>query len=149
MTSSLGPDLRISVCICTYNREISLRRTLQSLCLQKSASLTKHEILVVDNNSSDRTEDVVAEFQKTLQIRRVLEPKQGLSYARNKAVLEARGDVLIFTDDDVRVEQNWLVAYQAALARFPNVEYFGGRILPDWGAHKPRWLREPLPLVTG
>ena len=61
-----------------------------------------------------------------------------------------RGDVLLFTDDDVRLEPGWLAAYQDAIRRFPDADYFGGRILPDWGQAKPRWIGdEPLPLIDG
>ena len=63
---------------------------------------------------------------------------------------EFRGDVLLFTDDDVRFGPGWLAAYQDAIRRFPDADYFGGRILPDWGQAKPRWIGdEPLPLIDG
>jgi GT2 family glycosyltransferase len=66
-------------------------------------------------------------------------------------VAEFQGDVLIFTDDDVRLEPGWLTAYQDAISRFPGADYFGGRILPDWGQEKkPRWIKDkPLPLIDG
>ena len=54
-----------------------------------------------------------------------------------------RNDVLIFTDDDVRVDTNWLIEYHNAINAYPDADYFGGRILPDWDGPKPRWLREP------
>ena len=63
---------------------------------------------------------------------------------------EFRGDVLLFTDDDIRLVTGWLAAYQDAIRRFPEADYFGGRILPDWGQAKPRWIRDaPLPLIDG
>jgi GT2 family glycosyltransferase len=65
-------------------------------------------------------------------------------------VAEFRGDVLLFTDDDVTFGTGWLSAYQEAIRRFPAADYFGGRILPDWGQEKPRWIRdEPLSLIDG
>jgi GT2 family glycosyltransferase len=78
-----------------------------------------------------------------------LESRQGLAHARNRAVAEFCGDLLLFTDDDVRLEAGWLAAYLNASRRFPEADYFGGRILPDW-AVKPRWIRnEPLSLIDG
>ena len=140
----------ITVCVCTYNRSESLRRTLDSLARQNNTNLDTIEVLVVDNNCTDDTMDVVETFRKRLPIRRVTENRQGLAYARNRAVGEFRGDLLLFTDDDVRLEPRWLAAYQDAICRFPNADYFGGRILPDWGSNKPRWIRdEPLPLIDG
>ena len=58
--------------------------------------------------------------------------------------------VLLFTDDDIRFDPDWLIAYQDAICRFPDAEFFGGRILPDWGDMKPRWIGNvPLPLIDG
>jgi glucosyl-dolichyl phosphate glucuronosyltransferase len=140
----------ISICICTYNRGESLQRTLGSLAGQKNINLGAMEVLVVDNNCTDGTINVVEKFRERLPIRRVTEDRQGLAHARNRAVAEFRGDVLLFTDDDVRLGPGWLAAYQDAICRFSNAEYFGGRILPDWGQAKPRWIgAEPLPLIDG
>jgi glycosyltransferase involved in cell wall biosynthesis len=140
----------ISVCICTYNRGESLRRTLDSLARQKDVNLGATEVLIVDNNCTDGTINLVEQFRERLPIRRVTENRQGLAHARNRAVAEFRGDVLLFTDDDVRLETGWLAGYHDAIRRFPAADYFGGRILPDWGSAKPRWIRdEPLPLIDG
>jgi glycosyltransferase involved in cell wall biosynthesis len=140
----------ITVCICTYNRSESLRRTLDSLAKQNNVNFDTVEVLVVDNNCTDDTVRLVESFRESLPIRRVTENRQGLAHARNRAVAEFRGDFLLFTDDDVRFEPGWLAAYQDAICGFPNAEYFGGRILPDWGQAKPKWMsHEPLPLIDG
>jgi glucosyl-dolichyl phosphate glucuronosyltransferase len=139
----------ISVCICTYNRSQSLTRTLHSLSIPTGDAACT-EVLIVDNNSTDCTAQVVESFRNKLPIRRVLETRQGLSHARNRAVAEFCGDLLLFTDDDVRLEAGWLAAYLEASRRFPEADYFGGRILPDWAGAKPRWIRdEPLSLIDG
>jgi len=138
----------ISVCICTYNRSKSLRRTLESLARQNNSDLG--EVLIVDNNCTDGTAEVVGSFRERLPIRLVTESQQGLAHARNRAAAEFRGNVLLFTDDDVRFGTSWLGAYQHAIRSFPDADYFGGRILPDWGERKPRWIKDgPLPLIDG
>jgi len=140
----------ISICICTYNRSESLQRTLDSLAKQNDIESDAVEVLVVDNNCTDDTVNVVEAFREKLPIRRVMERRQGLAHARNRAVADFRGDVLLFTDDDVRLGPGWLAAYQDAICRFPDASYFGGRILVEWGQAKPRWIGdEPLPLVDG
>ena len=142
-------NLVLSICICTYNRCESLKITLRSLAKQHEIPLLA-EVLVVDNNSDDATRSVTDEFHTALPIRVVHEKKQGLSHARNRAVAESRGDVLLFTDDDVVFDADWLSAYARACADFPAATFFGGRILPDWGGEKPRWLAgECLPLIDG
>jgi glucosyl-dolichyl phosphate glucuronosyltransferase len=140
----------ISICICTYNRSKSLWRTLDSIAKLNDIDSTAVEILIVDKNCNDGTSDVVEAFREKLPIRRVSESRNGLAYARNKAATEFRGDVLLFADDDVTVAPGWLAAYEDAIRHFPDADYFGGRILPDWGGAKPRWIRdEPLALIDG
>jgi glucosyl-dolichyl phosphate glucuronosyltransferase len=140
----------ISICICTYNRSEGLRIVLESLARQRDVSLGTIEVVVVDNNCTDNTPDVVNSFRGKLPIRIVTETQQGLAHARNRAVAEFRGDVVAFTDDDVQLESGWLAGYQDAIRRFPNADYFGGRILPDWGLAKPRWIGDrALPLIDG
>src|SRR5262249_5851120 len=137
-------------CICTYNRSGSLRRTLESFASQVNLDCNSIEVLIVNNNCTDDTPQVIEEFQETLPIRCVMEDCQGLSQARNRAVREFQGDVLLFTDDDIRFGPGWLAAYRDAIRRFPDADYFGGRVLPDWGQAKPRWiLDKPLPLIDG
>jgi len=138
----------ISICICTYNRSESLRRTLESLAGQNNVK--PGEVVIVDNNCTDDTAEVVETLRERLPIRRVVESQQGLAHARNRAIAEFRGDVLLFTDDDIRFGTSWLGAYQDAIGSFPEADYFGGRILPDWDGAKPRWLKDgPLPLIDG
>jgi glycosyltransferase involved in cell wall biosynthesis len=140
----------ISICICTYNRSKSLWRTLDSLAKLNDIDSTAVEVLIVDKNCSDGTADVVEAFREKLPIRRVTESCPGLARARNKAVAEFRGDVLLFTDDDITVASGWLAAYEDAIHHFPDADYFGGRILPDWDGAKPRWIKnEPLALIDG
>jgi glycosyltransferase involved in cell wall biosynthesis len=140
----------ISVCICTYNRSESLRRTLESLAKQDEIDWSAIEVLIVDNNCSDDTSKVVEAFRERLPIRRVTECRQGLSYARNMGAEQFRGDVLLYTDDDVRFGPGWLAAYREAICHFTDAGYFGGRIVPDWGNEKPRWIGgKPLPLIDG
>jgi glycosyltransferase involved in cell wall biosynthesis len=141
----------VSICICTFNRSESLRRTLNSLALQNDINVGSVEVQIVDNNCTDDTPEVVEIFRERLPIRKVVEGRQGLAHARNKAVVEFRGDLLLFTDDDVQFAGGWLAAYRDAVSRFPEADYFGGRILPDWGGlTKPRWIRnEPLPMIDG
>ena len=140
----------ISICICTYNRSESLQRTLGSLAKQDDINSGALEVLIVDNNCTDDTPKMVETFRGKLPIRRVTESQQGLAHARNRAAAESRGDILLFTDDDIRFGAGFLAAYRDAIRRFPDADYFGGRILPDWGRAKPRWIGdEPLPMIDG
>jgi glycosyltransferase involved in cell wall biosynthesis len=92
-----------TVAICTRERPDDLRRTLQAVCRLQPAPL---EVLVVDNAPSSRaTHEVTAGFAS---VRYIVEPIRGLNTARNRALREARGDVIAFTDDDATPEPEWL-----------------------------------------
>lgn len=132
----------ITIAICTYNRSASLTRTLERLCLLRVDENLRWKVLVVDNNSTDATEAAVAEFSDRLPIHSVRESNQGLSYARNRAVQECSTDLLLFTDDDVLLDREWLMAYASAAVGFPDAGFFGGQVVPYWVSGRPRWFRE-------
>jgi glycosyltransferase involved in cell wall biosynthesis len=134
--------MRITVVVCTFNRARRLARALESIAAQTLPESIGWEILVVDNNSSDDTPQVVEDFQRRYpeRIRYLFEPNPGLSRARNAGARDARGDVVAFTDDDVTVDPQWL---QNLTARLHDGEWAGagGRIVPEWTSPPPRWLR--------
>ena len=140
---------RLSVAVCTYNRSASLRLTLESI--EKAMPPPQAwELLVIDNNSSDDTRQIVQSFEQRLPIRYLFEPTQGLSAARNRALQEFEGDWLIFTDDDVTVDWAWLDAYADAIATFPEAGFLGGRVVPAWPSQRPAWLGDaPIALLDG
>ena len=102
----------ISVVVCTYNRASTLRQMLEAFFGQRDISVADHELIVVDNNSSDDTPGVVEEFRRFPSLRYVVEKRQGLSCARNRGIAEARGDIVAFLDDDAIVDKAWLVKLQ-------------------------------------
>src|SRR5689334_25368647 len=97
--------MQISVILCTYNRCQTLAKVLDGLASQMLPESVEWEVLVVDNNSSDRTPDVVGDScqRHPGRFRYLFEARQGLSRARNKGIGQARGEILAFIDDDVTV----------------------------------------------
>jgi glycosyltransferase involved in cell wall biosynthesis len=142
--------VQITVAICTYNRANRLVLALESLKKQAAVHDLSWELLLIDNNSSDETCQVAESFAQHLPLRYLFESEQGLSAARNRALREFMGDLLVFTDDDVVLDNKWLYEYASAAHFFPEASYFGGRILPLWNNDKPRWLVDPsLSLISG
>ena len=139
----------VTVVVCTYNRAALLADALTALIEQAGAP--PYEVVVVDNNSTDATAAVLSGFAATGRIRAVHEPAQGLSYARNRGIAEARGELLAFTDDDVRVSATWVRSIAAAFARHPDADMVGGKVEADWQGDPPSWLATaglaPLALV--
>jgi glucosyl-dolichyl phosphate glucuronosyltransferase len=132
----------VSVIICTYNRSVSLRRTLDGFLSSQPGPGVRWELMVVDNNSSDDTKSVCESFVGRLPIRYVFEPCQGQSAARNRGIAEAAGSLLLFTDDDVDVDSGWVAAHWDAARRHPEMAFFTGKVIPRWMEPPPKWLEE-------
>lgn len=131
-----------TVIVCSYNRAESLRDTLAALLAQSTAPARAWEVIVVDNNSPDHTRDVVEQVQRGWPLLRYeFEGAQGLSYARNHGIKCARGEVILFTDDDVLPEPDWLETTLDGMARHSALAC-GGYIAPIWEAPPPAWLTE-------
>jgi glycosyltransferase involved in cell wall biosynthesis len=98
-------------------------------------------VIVVDNNSTDETRAIVEHAASTFPapLRYVFEREQGRSPALNAGIRLSRGDIVVTTDDDVRVERDWLDQAAAGLERL-RCDFVGGRVLPIWGAAPPPWL---------
>ena len=130
----------ISVVICTWNRAPLLDATLHAMCKLTIPVNVEWELLIVNNNCSDATDEVISRYKADLPIRRLFEPKQGLSHARNHALEAAKGELLLWTDDDVLVDNQWLTTYVKAAKTYPEAVFFGGRISPLFSVAPPRWL---------
>jgi glycosyltransferase involved in cell wall biosynthesis len=126
--------LFVSVAIPTYNRAGFLRGCLRSLVAQDYPQ-ARYEIIVVDDESTDSTPQVVAEFAAVRSVRR---PRSWLNAARNTAIEAARGDVVAFLDDDVVAPRSWLTALAAGVAANPTAGCFGGAIRLQLEGRVPR-----------
>src|SRR5690242_2260831 len=131
--------MTLSVVICTWNRATLLERALTSIASAEPPTVA-WEVIVVNNNCTDGTEHVIERFTSRLPIKRVFEPTPGLSNARNAAIAVAQGHYLIWTDDDVLVSADWVIAYERAFKRWPDAAFFGGPIRPCFEGTPPRWL---------
>jgi glycosyltransferase involved in cell wall biosynthesis len=134
----------ITVVIPTRNRSSILRTTLDALARVRRGSLSV-EFLVVDNGSVDDTAKVVRELSSGLPIRALWSSTAGKSHALNSALAYANlGDVVVFTDDDVTPDEDWLEAIIDVCWRWPNHSVFGGRVQPTWPDRQlpPPWAHD-------
>lgn len=138
-----GRNLQISAIVCTYSNASLLRRTLDSL-IKQTLPPQEYEVIVVDNNSTDNTPDVVRDFQERCshQIHYVLETTQGLSAARNTGVQQSSGPVISFIDDDAEADPGWLAAVVEAFRQNPDAWGVGGNTFAIWDAKRPAWLTD-------
>jgi len=143
-TATSAADVVITVAIPTYNRADLLRQTLAGVTRQDFPA-ENYEVLVIDNNSHDATPAVVAEFAGAAPApRHVLETRQGLDHARNRALAEARGEFIVFADDDILVEPDWLRQLTAPLLADwgQKIGAVGGEVVPVFPDGLPPWVAE-------
>jgi glycosyltransferase involved in cell wall biosynthesis len=135
-------DLDISVLIATYNRAEILRQTLENMAHLNRNGL-RVEFVIVDNNSSDHTKQVVESFSGKLPIRYLFECRPGKNCALNKALNKVPlGKLVVFTDDDVEPIRNWLKAIVAISGRWTGYSIFGGKIYAIWpNGEPPKWAQ--------
>jgi glucosyl-dolichyl phosphate glucuronosyltransferase len=142
---------RASVLICTFNRARQLRETLSALQSMIPPDECAVEILVVDNNSTDNTQAVVAESAATgvFPVVSLRETRQGKSFALNRGLAQAQGDIIALTDDDVLPSSDWLHRIVEAF-RGREVSFVFGKVLPLWGAvPPPELLTVPAQAIWG
>lgn len=130
----------MSIVVGTLNRGEALGRSLQSLLAQDFPK-DRFEIIVVDNGSTDGTEQLVrARMASADNLRYVKEPKLGLSNARNKGIAESRFELVGFFDDDATAQPDWMARLTALFARDPATGAAGGPIFVGWPTTRPEWM---------
>jgi glycosyltransferase involved in cell wall biosynthesis len=131
--------MEFSIIIPTYNRADELRQTIRSIAQLEVGS--DWELIVIDNNSPDHTRAVVEEEMASFPVplRYIFEPEQGRYAAINTGIRAAHGKIIATTDDDARVEPDWLRRAAAGLETL-GCDYVGGKVLPLWKAERPNWL---------
>jgi glucosyl-dolichyl phosphate glucuronosyltransferase len=138
-------NLKVTVAIPTYNRADFLRQTLAGIAEQQFPR-DHFEVLIIDNNSRDHTSAVVAEFATARPAPRyILESQQGLDRARNRALREARGEIIVFGDDDILVQPDWLAQIAVPLLAdgvAHRIGAVGGEVIPVFPDGLPDWVRE-------
>jgi glycosyltransferase involved in cell wall biosynthesis len=131
----------LTVAICTFRRAGLLPATLGSLAAARPPGAgVAWELLVVDNGCEDAVRQAVEAFRGKLPVRYEREPAVGVARARNRAVACATAPIIIFADDDVVFDPDWLCAMARAINAHPECQFWGGRIVPVWGVQKPAWF---------
>ena len=133
----------LSIIICTYNRDKFIYSSLRKVA-ENGCEYSDYEIVLVNNNSTDDTEKLCNKFQTEypqVTFRYFVETNQGLSFARNRGIAEAKGEWLVFIDDDAMLQPGYLANLKANIARNPDAGAFGGQITPEFESGvAPDWL---------
>jgi glycosyltransferase involved in cell wall biosynthesis len=133
--------LDLSVLIASRNRERLLELTLSHFKRQQIGEI-RWEVIVVDNGSTDNTASVLACASEQLPLVSIYESRPGKNGALNRALAVARGNLLVFTDDDVEPSSQWLGSLFSASQRWPACSIFCGPIFPSYPAEAPVWIQD-------
>jgi glucosyl-dolichyl phosphate glucuronosyltransferase len=133
--------MRLSVIVCTWNRRDLLKAALDSIAASELPPTINWEILIADNNSTDGTRPLCEELVRSnpTRFRYFLESRPGKSFALNTAFENSQGEILAFTDDDVKVAPNWLAEILHTIDTW-HCAGVAGKIVPVWATPKPHWL---------
>jgi len=133
-----------TVALCTHNHADRLERTLGDLPRIR-APKASWELLVVDNASQDGTPELLARnaWPEGWNVRVVREEKLGVAHARNRAIIQAQGEYLVFMDDDETPDPDWLCAFERLILQH-SPDAFGGRISVAFEDLRPGWLTDEL-----
>ena len=133
--------MHISVCICTYRRPVLLNRLLTALSKQDTRGLFSFSVVIADNDEQRSAQAVVLDFAaaSTIDITYCVEPRKSISYARNKTLEYAKGDLIAFIDDDELPPQDWLFYMLKSLKDYKAGGVFGP-VRPHFDTEPPAWL---------
>lgn len=133
----------LTVAVCTRDRPEQLARCLKSLLSMETSAFgvpVSMDMLVIDNAPSTSETSTLADSLPGVSY--FLEPRPGLDFARNRALKEARGDLLAYVDDDVIADPGWLAGLMEAWMEHPDAGAFTGQVLPYELATKAQILFE-------
>ncbi|MFL6275731.1 MAG: glycosyltransferase family 2 protein [Blastocatellia bacterium] len=133
--------MRLDVIIPTYNRANLLDHTLRSLWQATTPPDFEVRVIVVNNNCTDQTSEVVERWRAPFagRLAYLFERQQGRSAALNAGIRAGDGDLVGMIDDDEEVDGGWYARVQAAFSQ-SELDFIGGPYVPRWAASVPDWL---------
>lgn len=139
----MNNHLSIDLIVCTYNNAALLNKTLIAISQQQVSPEVNWQVLVINNRCTDETVAVVKSHIQSSKIpglNIVLEPKQGLTYARLCGVQNTTGDWIAFVDDDCMLQEDWVDRAAKFAAAHPECGAFGGKVILDWETPPPTFV---------
>ncbi|GAX36379.1 hormogonium polysaccharide biosynthesis glycosyltransferase HpsE [Nodularia sp. NIES-3585] len=141
MAEVLTKSLDVTLAIPTYNGATRLPKILDLLLKQVNVKKINWEVVIIDNNSSDNTSEVISNYQEIFSnecsLKYFMEPQQGAAYARLRAVREARGHLIAFLDDDNLPASDWLAAAYDFAIEHPQAGAWSGQIHGEFEVKPP------------
>jgi len=139
-------NIRISVVFSSFNGEGTLPAMLDSLVNMRKQIRCIWELIIVNNNSDDNTQKILGKYTDLLPLKVINECRPGKNISLNRALEYVHGELIIFTDDDVIVDPDWLNNYELLMQQYPDVVVFGGAISPFWLEKPDAVLLKQIPI---
>lgn len=135
----------LTVLMATHNGARTLPEVLSTFC-NLDPPEGGWKLVIVDNGSVDATQEILTSFRRSLPLTYLLETRRGKNAALNTGLKSISGDLVVFTDDDVLPNSQWLKQMRYAADSKPSFSIFGGSIFPKWEVRPEPWLLEWVPL---
>lgn len=129
----------------TYNGENTLKLVLDAYC-RITLPQDQWKLIIVDNGSNDKTRSILKSYTNKLPLQIVSEPKRGKNIALNRGLASIEGDLVVFTDDDVLPQPDWLLNLRRSAETQDAYSIFAGTILPKWTSPPDEWIIDWVPL---
>jgi glycosyltransferase involved in cell wall biosynthesis len=138
----MGCRIFIDLVICTYNNAALLDRTLETIARLRASPGVEWQVLVVNNNCTDETSEVVERHMSSgrIRLRALVEPRQGLTPARVCGVRNTSGEWIAFVDDDCLLAEDWIEQAARFASEHPECGAFGGQVIPEWEMSPPPYV---------
>lgn len=135
----------LTVVLATHNGAQTLPKTLESMQKLKVPD-GGWKLIIVDNVSNDSTAEILKKFSDSLPMVILYQVKRGKNASLNMAIPHFEGELVIFTDDDVILMPEWLLAFEELARKHTAYSIFGGRVAPEWPSDPPACIIDSIPL---
>lgn len=135
----------LTVLIATHNGARTLPKALNAYC-QLQTPVGGWKLLIVDDGSTDASEEIIHSFVDRLPLTHLFESFKGKNAALNAGLASVEGDLVVLTDDDTLPRPDWLIEMRRAADSNPSSSVFGGTVVPHWEIRPEEWITAWVPL---
>ncbi|MFK7828623.1 MAG: glycosyltransferase family 2 protein [Congregibacter sp.] len=138
--------MKLDIIFSTFNGALRLRKMLEAFCALDIPEMVQLSVIGIDNAPTDSSGKVLRSYEQRLPLKILQQPKPGKNAALNLAIAHSRGEIVVFTDDNIIPNVDWIVRLTEAFHKNPDFDLFGGAVVPRWPSKPPPRLLDQVPL---